>query len=114
MTTGVSMSQDIEKRRYICIPSMPGMRILTFPDGSKAAVVGLEDILADICSEGRQVNEETAGELVDRLAMKNYIPSSDGARKEYSGVLLKEYERYCKNGRERQPGGVDPEPADRS
>ncbi|MDD3846916.1 MAG: hypothetical protein PHC90_11225 [Syntrophorhabdaceae bacterium] len=91
------MSQDIEKRRYCCTPSMPGMRVLTFPDGSKTGVVGLEDVLAGVYSEGRQVNAETAEEIVKRLAVKNYIPSSDLARKEYSEVLLKEYGRYCQS-----------------
>jgi hypothetical protein len=43
------------------------------------------------------VNEETAEEIINRLeAKKNYIPSSDRARKEYSYVLLKEYRKYVK------------------
>lgn len=108
------MSQDIEKRRYCCTPSAPGVRVLTFPDGSKAAVIGLEDILAGICSEGRQVNEETAREIVDRVAVRNYIPSSDRARMEYSDVLLEEYKKYCQYGCEGQSGGIDPEPTGRS
>jgi hypothetical protein len=101
------MSQDIEKRRYICTPSVPGMRVLTFPDGTKAGVVGLEDVLAGVCAEGRQVNAETAGEIVSRLAAKNYIPSSDLARREYAELLLKEYGRYCQYVRATKPGGID-------
>ena len=104
------MSQDIEKRRYMCTPSMPGMRVLTFPDGTKAGVVGLEDVLAGVYSEGRQVSAETAEEIVSRLAVKNYIPSSDVARKEYAELLLKEYGRYCQYVCEMQPGGIDPRP----
>jgi|GEM_PF-439519 len=107
------MSQDVEKRRYICTPSVPGMRVLTFPDGTKAGVVGLEDVLAAVYSEGRQVNAETAGEIVRRLAGKNYIPSSDSARKEYAEVLLKEYGRYCQYVREAQPDEIGPGPGRR-
>jgi len=106
------MSQDIEKRRYLCCtPSVPGMRVLTFPDGSKAAVVGLDDVLAAVYAEGGQVNAETAEEIVNRLAAKNYIPSSDVARKEYAEVLLKEYGKYREHGGVGQPGGVDPRSA---
>jgi len=90
------MSEDIEKRRYICTPSTPGIRILTFPDGSKSGVARLEEILADVYSEGKEVNRTTAEEILDRLALKNYIPSSDSARKEYSDLLLKEYGKYVK------------------
>jgi len=107
------MAQDIEKRRCICTPSVPGMRVLTFPDGSKAAVVGLEDILVGIYSEGRQASEETAKEIVSRLGAKNYIPSSDCARKEYSELLLKEYEKYCQDRSGAQPGGEGSKPVDR-
>jgi predicted transcriptional regulator len=58
----------------------------------------LDEILADLYSEGRQVNEETAKEIINRLeAKKNYIPSSDHARKEYAYILLKEYRKYVKD-----------------
>jgi hypothetical protein len=59
--------------------------------------MGLDEILANLYSEGRQANEETAEEIIDGLeAKKNYIPSSDRARREYAYVLLKEYRTYVK------------------
>jgi hypothetical protein len=71
--------------------------MLSFPDDVQIRVNGLDEILADVYSEGRQVNDETAKEITNRLeAKKNYIPSSDRARKEYSYVLLKEYRKYVK------------------
>jgi predicted transcriptional regulator len=71
--------------------------MLSFPDDTQIGVNGLDDILSDLYHEGRQVNEETAEEIINRLeAKKNYIPSSDRARKEYSYVLLKEYRKYVK------------------
>ena len=71
--------------------------MLKFPDNTRVRVNGLNEILADLYSEGRQANEETAKEIIDRLeAKKNYIPSSDRARREYSYVLLREYRTYLK------------------
>jgi hypothetical protein len=69
----------------------------------------LDEIMADLYSQGRQANRETAEEIINRLeANKNYIPSSDRTRKEYVYVLLKEYREYIK-GRagdsQKQPSG---------
>lgn len=72
--------------------------MLTFIDDTQVRVNGLDEIMADIHSEGREANEKTAEEIMDRLeAQKNYIPSSDRARKEYGYVLLKEYRKYVKS-----------------
>jgi hypothetical protein len=69
--------------------------MLSFPDDIKIRVNGLDEILADLRSEGRQANKETAEEIINRLeAAKNYIPSSDRTRKEFAYVLLKEYRKY--------------------
>lgn len=72
--------------------------MVKFPDGTKVRVIGLDEILADLYSEGRQANKETAEEIINRLeAKKNYIPSLESARREYSYVLLKEYRKYVKD-----------------
>ncbi len=69
--------------------------MLRFSDGTQIRVNGLNEILADLYLEDRQADEETAEEIINRLeAKKNYIPSSDRIRKEYSYVLLKEYREY--------------------
>ena len=69
--------------------------MLRFPDGTQIRVTGLNEILADLSSEGRQANGETAEEILHRLeAQKNFIPSSDRTRKEYAYVLIKEYIKY--------------------
>jgi hypothetical protein len=71
--------------------------MLAFPGGTQARVMGLDEILAAIYAEGRQVSVETGEEIIKRLeALSNYIPSSDRARKEYAYVLLKEYRKYVK------------------
>jgi hypothetical protein len=67
--------------------------MLSFPDGTKIRVIGLDEILADLCSERRPPNRETAEEILNRLEKNNnYIPAS--ARWEYKSVLLKEYRDY--------------------
>jgi hypothetical protein len=66
--------------------------MLRFPDDTQIRVTGLIEIMADLNVEGRPANEATAEEILNRLeAKKNYIPSSDRARREYTYVLLKEY-----------------------
>ena len=72
--------------------------MLTFPEDTQIRVNGLVEIMTDLYSEGRQANEETAEKIINGLeAKKNYIPSSDRARREYSYVLLKEYRKYIKS-----------------
>jgi hypothetical protein len=47
--------------------------------------------------EGREANDETVEEIIKMLEeRKNYIPSAERARKDYSYVLLKEYKNYLK------------------
>jgi hypothetical protein len=76
--------------------------MLSFPDGTKIRVMGLDDILAGLYSEGRQPNRETAGEILDRLEKyNNYIPPS--ARREYKSVLLKEYRDYVADLKNKAP-----------
>ena len=69
--------------------------MLRFPDGTQVRIIGLSEVLADLHSEGRQPNRETAEEIINRLeTQKNFIPSSDRTRKEYAYVLLTEYREY--------------------
>jgi len=58
-------------------------------------VNGLDEILAELYSEGRPANKETVEEIIKRLeAHQNFIPSSDLIHREYAYTLLKEYEEY--------------------
>jgi len=75
---------------------------LKFPDGTKVQIIGLDEIMEGLCSEGRQPNQETAEELLDRLEKSNnYIPPS--ARHEYKSVLLKEYKDYIAGQKDKIP-----------
>ena len=72
--------------------------MLKFPDDTQVSIFGLDDILAELFSEDRKPNDETAEEIIKRLEEKNnYIPSSERVRKEYSYVLLSEYRKYIKD-----------------
>ena len=76
--------------------------MLKFPDGTKIRFIGLDEILADLYSEGKQPNKETAEEILDRLEKNhNYIPPS--ARWEYKNVLLKEYSDYVAERKNKAP-----------
>jgi predicted transcriptional regulator len=76
--------------------------MLSFTDDIEVGVIGLDEILADLYAEGRQANEETAEEIINRLeAKKNYIPPSERARREYAYVLLKEYRKYVRDRAEK-------------
>ena len=72
--------------------------MLKFPDGIQIGVTGLDEIMAELYSEGRKATDETAREIIEGLEEKNnFIPSSERARREYSYVLLKEYRKYVKD-----------------
>jgi hypothetical protein len=63
----------------------------------------LDEILSDLYSEGQQANKEIAEEIIKRLeTQKNYIPSSDLARKEFAYVLLKDYKEYIESRTEKK------------
>ena len=72
--------------------------MLKFPDDTQVGVLGLDDIMDELCSEGRKATVETAEEIIETLeAKKNFIPSSERVRREYAYVLLNEYRRYLKS-----------------
>jgi hypothetical protein len=80
--------------------------MLTFPDGTQTGVMGLNEILAAVYEEGRQVSRETAEEIVERLAVKNYILAS--VRREYCDLLIEEYRKYVNARRPAAPGEASP------
>lgn len=84
-----------EMRGYVCVPSTPGLRTLTMRDGCRISVMGLTEILEALYAEGRRVNAETAGKILERLEKTNYIPFS--SRQEYCDVLIEEYRRHVES-----------------
>jgi len=100
------MADEDQKSTYCCVPPTPGLRVLTFPDRSQVGVMGLDEILSAVYAEGRQVSAETAEEIVERLAVKNYIIPS--ARQEYRDLLMGEYEKYVRGRTGGSTGGSAP------
>jgi hypothetical protein len=76
--------------------------MLKFLDGTKIRVNGLDEVMVELYSEGRQVNQETSEEILIRLEKNNnYIPPS--ARREYKSILLKEYRDYVADQKNKAP-----------
>jgi Ca2+-binding EF-hand superfamily protein len=71
--------------------------MLKFFDETEVGLIGLDDIMAELYSEGRKPTDETAEVIIKRLEERNnYIPPSERVRKEYAYALLKEYRMYVK------------------
>ena len=71
---------------------------MRFFDDTEVGLIGLDEIMAELYSEGRKATDETAQEIIKRLeARNNYISSSERVRKEYTYVLLNEYRAYVKD-----------------
>ncbi len=75
-----------------CCSQLKGLTKLTFQDGGQVAIVGLDEVLAAVYIEGKQVTVETAQEIIKRVEARNYIASS--VRGEYESLLLSEYRKY--------------------
>ena len=72
--------------------------MLKFPDGTSVGVNGLDEIMAELCAEGKKATDATAEEIIERLeAKKNYIPSSYSVRREYAYALLAKYRTYIED-----------------
>jgi hypothetical protein len=69
--------------------------MLTFPDGTQSGVLGLDDIFAAVYSEGMAASADTAKEIVERLAARNYIAPS--VRQRYCDLVMEEYRKYIEN-----------------
>ena len=76
--------------------------MLRFPDKTQVRVNCLDEVLAQLHSEGKEPNKEAAEEILDRLEKhNNYIPPS--ARREYKSILLKEYRDYVADRKDKTP-----------
>ena len=80
-----------------CTPPTPGLRMLTFPDGTQAGVFGLDEIFAAAFREGRPANAETAQEIVRRLSAENYVAPS--VRQQCCDLVIEEYSKYVESRR---------------
>ena len=65
------------RNKTCCAPGpIAWLKTLSFSDGSKASVIGLDAIFEDLYGEDAGPSPETASEIVRRLSRKNNIPFS--------------------------------------
>ncbi len=88
----MSVKMDLEMCCPCNAPGIEAYRVLTFPDGIQVRVRGLDDIFEEAYREGKLPHWSITGEMVERLSVHNYIPSS--ARFEYGEIVLREYRQF--------------------
>ena len=66
--------------------------MITFPDGTRSGIIGLDAVMEDLYGQGKPVNDATASEMMENLQNYNYIPSSQ--RHIYKHLFLEEYRRF--------------------
>ena len=64
---------------------------LTLPDGFRAGILNLDNILKEVVELSLTDSEVIKLELLERVKSCNYVPSS--AESEYSAALFLEYQR---------------------
>jgi hypothetical protein len=78
-----------------CGTPVPGLRRISFPDGDQVGLMGLDEVLDALYREGKQPDDSTAIEIIERLRQnKNYIPYSPSVQDVYQKTLLGEYRRF--------------------
>jgi hypothetical protein len=77
-----------------CGSSIPGVRKIAFQDGDQVGLIGLDAIMEALYKEGKQPDDSTAMEMINRLREKNYISSSSLVQELYQKALLNEYQRF--------------------
>ena len=66
--------------------------MITFPDGTKSGISGLDAVMADLYRQGKPANDAVASEIIERLESHNYFAPSE--RHIYKYLLLAEYRRF--------------------
>lgn len=78
-----------------CGTPVPGLRKINFPDGDQVGLIGLDEVLDALYREGKEPNDSTAMEIIERLRQKkNYIPYNPSVQDLYQRTLLGEYLRF--------------------
>jgi hypothetical protein len=75
-----------------CRPGISGLRLLTFPDGSRVGITGFDAVVEEVYQEGKPANLTTAKEIMERLKGRNYFATS--AAQIYQELFLAEYKQF--------------------
>ena len=66
--------------------------MITFPDGTRSGIVGLDAVMEDLYREGKPASNATVLEMMERLERHNYFAPS--ITHIYKSLLLEEYRRF--------------------
>jgi hypothetical protein len=69
--------------------------MITFPDGTRSGVVGLNEVMEYLYLEGKPATDAVAIEMMEALESRNYFPSSE--RHIYKALLLSEYRHFLES-----------------
>jgi hypothetical protein len=86
------MSYSTRKAEEGRILPMPGVTVLTFPDGSQCVVAGLNEIFSDMYDRGTPVSLRTTRKIIKKVAVTRCI--NESFRQQYHHLLLEEYKKY--------------------
>ncbi len=75
--------------------SVRGIRKITFPDGTKSGIIGLDAVIEELYRQGKPANDSTATEMMEKLESYNYIPPSQ--RHIYKHLFIEEYRHFCES-----------------
>jgi hypothetical protein len=86
------MSYPTQKPKEGRILPMPGVTILTFPDGSQCVVTGLNEVFSDMYDKRKPANLLTARKIAKKVAVTRCIDKS--IRHQFRHLLQEEYRKY--------------------
>lgn len=66
--------------------------MITFPDGTRSGIYGLDAVMEDMYRQGKPADDATALEIMEILESSNYFAPS--VRHIYKYLLRAEYRRY--------------------
>jgi hypothetical protein len=72
--------------------SVRGIRMITFPDGTKSGIKGLDMLMEELHRQGKPAVSDTISEMMEILEHDNYFAPAE--RHIYKFLLLEEYRKF--------------------
>ena len=66
--------------------------MITFPDGTKSGIYGMDAVMEDLYRQGKPADAATVAEMMDRLEEHNYF--APPVLHIYKSLLREEYRRF--------------------
>jgi hypothetical protein len=77
-----------------CKPAFSGLRQITFADGSKEGVIGLEAVMEDLYCQGKPADPAIGMAILELLKKQNYF--APAAHPQYAEIFSREYRQFLK------------------